>query len=533
MNRHPARRITHAAVLCACVALLAGACSNSADSADSGSGEVASGGVDPGDSDPLGSDSELEAATELLDGIVEDTMERTGVPGVAVAVVSDDEVLYTQGYGVRSTETDEPVASDTVFQIASMSKPLSSTVMSGLVDEGVIDWDDPISEHGNPYPLSDPWVTEHVTFADLFSHRSGLPGTAAGNDLEGIGIPRTEVLERLHLVPLNPFRQNFSYSNWAMTLGGEVAAMAAGESWEDLSERILFEPAGMDSTSARYSDFLAAENRAEQHALVDDEWVPEFKRMPDGQAPAGGVSSTVEDLGRWAVLQLANGSLDGEQLIEGESLDVTHTPHITKSQAVGDSPASSYGLGWNASEGSFGLEWSHSGAFSTGAATTVKLLPDSDLGIVVLTNAAPIGAAEEIADRFLDEMVADGNTEDWAALWGERMGGLYGEQSELPGTPGDDPAHELSVYEGTYANDYVGDVTIVARDGSLVALMGPDAKEYPMTPLGADYFMYLDAPETPDYPALAEFTVADGATEASAVILGGFDGAGLGTLERV
>jgi CubicO group peptidase (beta-lactamase class C family) len=134
--------------------------------------------------------SMIDQSFGKLDAIVKQTMERTGVPGIALAVVFDDQVVYQNGYGFRSTETKERVKAETVFQIASLSKPVSATIMAGLVgggkwnnfEKGAFAWDDPIAKYASNLVLSDPWVTEHVTFKDLFSHRSGLLG-GAGNDL--------------------------------------------------------------------------------------------------------------------------------------------------------------------------------------------------------------------------------------------------------------------------------------------------------------------------------------------------------------
>jgi len=155
-----------------------------------------------------------------LDEIVKQAMKRTGVPGISVAVVFYDQVLYQNGYGVRSTETKEPVQAETVFQLASLSKPVSSTIMAGLVGggkwnkEGKFAWEDPIIKYAPNVVLSDPWVTEHVTFKDLFAHRSGLPGASAGNDLESIEYDRDTILQRLRYVPIVGFRDNYSYSNF-------------------------------------------------------------------------------------------------------------------------------------------------------------------------------------------------------------------------------------------------------------------------------------------------------------------------------
>lgn len=481
-----------------------------------------------------------------LDRMVDSVMAETGVPGVAVAVVAGDEVVHTKGYGVRSTETGDPVDEETVFQVASMSKPISSTIMSALVSDGNFEWDDPISEYIDDFELSDPWVTDNVSFADLFAHRSGLPGSPAGNDLEAVGYPRDEILQRLAMVPLDPFRQDFSYSNWAMTLGGEAGAIASDTTWEEAATDYLFEPAGMDSTSMRHEDFLAEDNRSELHVETDEGWKPAFDRMPDGQAPAGGVSSNVVDLAEWVRLQMAGGSIDGNELVEPDVLDATHTPHVTKEPAHGSQPASAYGLGWNVGTNPSGyLEWNHSGAFSSGAATAVKIVPSAELGIVVLTNAAPIGVPEAIGDAWLGWILTrsggdtgsgqpDADESDWLETWGERMGGVYGEALEVPSPAEPEPARETSAYEGNYSNDYVGEIEVATVDGALVLLAGPDEMVFALEHVDGDTFVYLDAPELPGYPALAAFSFEAGSDDeqAVAVNLSSFDGADLGTLER-
>lgn len=386
-------------------------------------------------------------------------MTRSGVPGVAVAVVFDDEVVHQQGYGVRNVEGDDPVSPDTVFQVASMSKPISSTVMAGLVGEGVIAWDQPIAEQAPELRLSDDWVADHVTFADAFAHRTGLPGGAAGNDLEAVGHDRATILERLRYVPLDPFRITYSYSNFAMTMGGEAAAVAAGAPWEEVAGRTLFTPAGMTSTSMRHDDFVAREDRADLHVEDDGVWRADFERTPDAQAPAGGVSSNVVDLSRWMRLQLAGGALDGEPIIDEEALDETHTPQILKSppQPTIGGQASFYGLGWNIGTDSTGaVRWDHSGAFSVGASSTVKLIPSEDIGIVVLTNGEPQGVPEAITDAYLEYLQTGSFDLDATTdLWQERFGGLYGEPvedwSDPPAEPA--PARQDAAYVGTYANE--------------------------------------------------------------------------------
>lgn len=478
--------------------------------------------------------ADVDASIAGLDDIVETAMDQTGVPGVALAVVFDDEIVYTQGYGVRSVGSDEPIEPETIFEIASLSKPVSSTIVAGVVGDGIVAWDDPVVDYNPEFELSDPLVTEAVSFADLFAHRSGMPG-GGGDVLETIGYDREEILDRLRFLPLNPFRSTYAYSNFALTAGGESAAVAAETTWEELADSVLFEPAGMDSTSMRHADYEAAENRAELHVQTDDGWAPDFERMPDAQAPAGGVSSNVEDLGRWLRLQLAGGRIDGEQVIDEEALDLTHTPMVVKSPptpTVAD-PASFYGLGWNIETDATGAtRWNHSGAFSLGAATTVKALPAEGLGIVVLTNGAPIGVPEGITDAYFDLVQSGEWSTDVFDLWRERFGGLYGEPLDLgdPPSPGT-AALDDAAYMGTYTNDYVGDVDVIVTDEGLALVEGPAEIVYPLTHFDGNTFTYLHDLETPDFLSEVTFDVSDETAEA--ITIGAFDAEGQGTLRRI
>src|SRR5258708_7786931 len=168
-------------------------------------------------------------AVEFLDTtLIGHVMSQTGVPGLAAAVVHDGELLYAKGFGVRDVSTGAPVDPEgaTVFQLASVSKPLSSTVVARAVGRGVVEWTDPVVGHLPLFALADPYVTEHVTLADLFSHRSGLPDHA-GDLLEDLGYDQEHVLDRLRLEPLAPFPAIWNYTNFGLTAAAAAAPAAA------------------------------------------------------------------------------------------------------------------------------------------------------------------------------------------------------------------------------------------------------------------------------------------------------------------
>ena len=171
----------------------------------------------------------VQQALPKLDSFIRETLSETGVPGLAVAIVYRDEVVYLKGFGVREAGKSERVTENTVFQLASMSKPVGSTVIAALVDDDVVSWDDLIVDLNPEFQMSDPWVTNHVTIRDLYAHRSGLYGDA-GNDLEGLGYEQDEILRRLRFLEHGgDFRASYAYSNSGMTAGGVAAAKAAGK----------------------------------------------------------------------------------------------------------------------------------------------------------------------------------------------------------------------------------------------------------------------------------------------------------------
>ena len=200
-----------------------------------------------------------------IERYTEQGMQKTGVPGVAVAIVYRDKVVYLKGFGVRKAGECAPVNADH-FQLASMSKPISSTVVASVVA-----WTGAELGRQNRRPrsrlkLSDPAVTEQVTIRDLLSHRSGLP-TSAGDMLEDLGF-RGPILHQMRLLPLPfPFRKEFHYSNFGYTEGAIAASKALRIQWEDLANQRLFQPLGMTSTSYRWSDYRDALNKAAIHVL--------------------------------------------------------------------------------------------------------------------------------------------------------------------------------------------------------------------------------------------------------------------------
>ncbi|MEQ9331759.1 serine hydrolase [Thalassobaculum sp.] len=487
---------------------------------------------------PLLTEQMVDGAVAGLDGLVEAAMARTGVPGVAVAVVYRDQVVYARGFGVREAGRPEPVDTDTVFLLASVSKPIASTVVATVVGRGLMDWNEPIRNHFPAAALSDPYVTAHVSVADLLSHRSGLY-TAAGDLLEDLGYGRDYILSRLDRQPLDRFRASYHYSNYGYTLGGEAAARAAGTTWEDLADKALFEPLGMTRSSYRHADYLAHRNRASIHVRVGDEWVARHDRQPDAQAPAGGASGSIADVAQYLRLQLGNGTVDGRTLVDPAALAVTHAPHAMP--GLPRTPLSRpgfYGLGWNVSYDDLGrLEIGHAGAFYLGTSTFVDLIPGEQLGIAVLTNGQPIGVPEGIAKSFLDIARNGTPTVDWFGLFGSIFQAMFAadmaafDYTPRPATAR--PPLALTEYVGRYDNGYYGALDVSLDGDRLTMTLGPQSARtsFSLTHYDGDTFIFVPPGENASLIAGVGFRL-DPSGGVSEAVIDFYDRNGLGTFVR-
>ncbi len=481
---------------------------------------------------------QIDLAIAKVDGLARDVMRRTGIPGLAVAVVRDGNTVFQQGYGVRRAGAPDRVDADTVFQIASLSKSVGATVVARAVGQHIVAWDTPVARYLPWFALDDDWVTRHVTIADLYAHRSGLPDHA-GDDLEDVGFDRQTILRRLRYLPLHSFRDSYAYTNFGLTAAAEAVAAAAGSDWATLSEDMIYRPLGMASTSSRFADFVSRPNHAVGHVkTAGGAFAPLYQRQPDAQSPAGGVSSSVRDMARWMAMVLQGGVFEGQRIVAEDALLPAITARIISSPSADVTARPGlYGYGFGVGiEPSGRTVISHSGAFAMGAATNYLMIPSAGVGIVALSNAAPVGAVEALDAMFADLVQFGSVTRDWVAGYGRVLAPLTVPFGALVGKAPPDhpaPAADPQVYAGTYGNDYCGDVRIARRGDGLVLTIGPAGTTFPLRHWDGNVFVYYPSDENaPDGSiATATFTLDD-PNRASALALEVFAASGRGELAR-
>lgn len=482
-----------------------------------------------GDIDAAGVDRGIAA----LPAIIDRYLKQTTVPGLAAVVVYDGKVRYLQGFGLRQFGRPEAVDADTVFQLASVSKPISSTVVAAALTKKMpkLGWDDAVQKALPDFNLSDPWVSSRVTVADLFSHRSGLPDHS-GNLLEGLGYNREQILAKHRFYPLARFRDSYAYTNYGLTVAAEAIAVSCGLKWEDLADQVLFGPLGMKSTSFRFSDLQSRTNRAAMHTLVDGTWVPNLTVDTDAQAPAGSSSSSVRDLAAWLTMLLAKGApiIDEEQLKR-----IWHPGVIMRELPAIGSAAGFYGMGWNVGyEPTGDFRVSHSGAFGLGAATTITLYPAKGLGLAVITNGSPVGLPEAIGVEFTDFIRHGRSTqEDWLKVIGPFVAPKETDDNKKYSVAATDPkpAKPNAAYLGRYSSRFYGALTVTDRAGVLTITAGPAAMRVGLRHYSGDQFFFTTVGE--DETGLSGATFTTSGNRASALTIGAWNHEGLGTFTRV
>ena len=443
-----------------------------------GSGEITAAGVQRG--------------LAALPAIIAKNMKKTGVPGLAIAVVYDGKVRYLEGFGTRQVGKAGAVTADTVFALASVSKPISSTVVAAALSKKLTKagWDDPVASSLPGFTLADPWVGRHVTVADLFGHASGLPDHA-GDLLEDLGYTGEQVIAKLAQFPLRRFRDNYEYTNYGLTAAAEAVAAATGRSWGALAKQVVFDPLGMKSTSFTFTDLQKGSDWAALHRKVNGKWTPDLTGNYNGQAPAGGGISSVRDMAKWLTMMLAEGaSVTGPEQLKRIWLPHTVKPGLPK---IGDQ-ASFYGLGWNvAYEPTGELRVGHSGGFGRGAATTITVVPSKKLAIAVLSNSSPLGVPEAISVEFTDIVRYGKSTQDdWLGVIGPFVAEATTQDQTKYSKPATKPtpARPLTAYAGTYLNRLYGTMTVAVRAGGLTFTVGPEGQSFPLRHYSGDEFYF-------------------------------------------
>ncbi len=412
-----------------------------------------------------------------LDHIVMSAMAEFQVPGLAIAIVAQDQLLLAKGYGVRDIGNNQPVTAQTLFGIASNTKAFTSAALAMLVDQGKLSWDDPVIKHIPEFQLADPYVSREMTIRDLLSHRSGL-GLGAGDLLIWPDTDKStsEIIAALRYIkPASSFRSKYAYNNLMFVVAGEVVARVSGKSWQDYVEQQIFSPIGMNTTAAGYSRIAADNNnRAVGHIPMDNQ----LQRYPldylEDFRGAGAIASNVSDMSLWLRTQLAHGVMpSGDKLFSEAQQQQMWQQQITTSVSADSfkntrQQFAGYGLGWSVDDYYGYKRLSHGGGI-LGMVSQVTLIPEQQLGIVILTNQQAFAAINAISREVLEQVLALPD-KDWVKELADKY---HSQRAELYQQSGPaklamvQPPLPNASYVGLLQSDWYGDVSIKDIDGKL------------------------------------------------------------------
>jgi CubicO group peptidase (beta-lactamase class C family) len=416
-----------------------------------------------------------------FDRYVRAEMPKWKVPGMGIAVVRNDSVVFARGYGVRTLGKPDPVDERTMFAIGSASKAFTAAAIGMLADEGKLSLDDPATKHLPGFQLYDPWVTREITVRDLLTHRSGL---SRGDQVwYGTEYDRKEILRRVrYLEPTWSLRSMFGYQNIMYLAAGEVAANLTGKSWDDVIREKIFAPLGMSSSLTSIVPLEKMSNVATPHAEIEDTVHAIAYRNIDNIAAAGSINSNVMDMAQWVRLQLNNGKFEGKQLLSTAMAKEMHKPQTIIDLdgfwgiAHPESHFLAYGLGWFLADYK-GRKLVHHGGNIDGMSALVALMPEEKTGVVILTNMdgnfLPYALMYRLFDGYLGQP-----PRDWSSEIRKAIDGFLSQQEEADKkreeqrAKGTKPSLALSDYVGTYSDSMYGDVKIELVNDRLVARYG-------------------------------------------------------------
>jgi CubicO group peptidase (beta-lactamase class C family) len=467
---------------------------------------------------PRGPDAaQLAALLTAFEAYAEQARVMWGTPGMAVAMVHEDKLIYAKGFGVKKLGGTDPVDPHTLFPIGSTSKAFTSALVALLADEGKLRWEDPVVAHVPAFEMSDPWVTRAFMIEDLMAQHSGM-SPYAGDLLAVIGFDAPAIQAQIKQMPLvSSFRSRFAYVNNLFLVAAEVIRRHTGMPWADAVQRRLFEPLGMTESSTSLQAYRSATNMAFSHTVLDGHVTAIPMDAPAlgfayTYGPAGGVNSTVLDMAKWLRLHLARGMFEGTRLIGEANLQVVHSPKTViapppqnpLAHTAMEHMASFYGEGWVYSAAHPSPVIWHNGD-TGGVHSVVGFIPAAQLGLVVLTNLSGTQLPEALL-WYLNDRYFDNPHTDWSAVL---QGAQQAQQAAARAALGEPPTHPapalpLSSYTGTFRHRVYGDLVIEVAGDTLALTVGPRRVRMALRHWNRDTFL-VSWPENDAYPGASGF----------------------------
>ncbi len=436
--------------------------------------------------------------SDSLDNYVEQAMKEWPIPGVAVCVVIDGKTVVMKGYGVREAGTSNKVDENTLFMIGSNTKAFTATALALLDAENKLSLNDKVQKWLPDFTLYDPWVAKEAMVRDLLCHRLGFETFQGDFMFFDTDLSTSEMRERFgRLKPLYSFRSRWGYTNAAFLTAGEIIPKVTGKTWGAFLKENIFTPLGMNRTLAYGKDLATATNKATAHTVSHGVIKKIDYGHIDPMAAAGSISSSISDLSKWVMMQLDNGKLGEQQVIPASVISTTWYPNSIMGNGgvlYNTGHFALYGLGWMLQEYSGKKVVSHTGGVN-GFVTSVTLVPEEKLGIIVLTNTDANGFYEalkwEIMDAYMhlpyrnyEQYAMNRHLQSEEST--EKM--LTAKRDTINSKPA--TALPLAAYTGEYRHEIYGKMNIRLENGVLIMRFEHHPGRFSkLEPLGGNRFL--------------------------------------------
>lgn len=420
-----------------------------------------------------------QIAESKVDDLIQKTMETFNVPGIAVGIIKDGEVVLAKGYGVADIHTNEKVNADTNFGIASNSKVFTTAALALLVDQGKIKWDDKVKKYIPEFKMYNDYVTEEFTIRDLLTHRSGL-GLGAGDLMvwpDGHDFTPQDIIQNIrHLKPVSDFRTKYDYDNLLYIIAGVVIERVSGETWQNFIQNHFLNPIGMHRSAPSWNLLKDKSNAISPHVPIDGKLKVIDRYTNPILDAAGGIYSNVNDMLKWVNVLLNEGKHGELQLISTLQVKELMKPHTwmpNRTSAPYHTLFKAYALGLQVQDVAGKLEVSHTGGLE-GIVTQVVMFPQLKLGIVVLTNQQEGLAFMAISNTIKDFYLGLPET-DWVDIMNKYRSQSVEEADEITTKVWtkveQNQKEKVQIphkdLEGIYKDNWFGEITITKNNGKL------------------------------------------------------------------
>jgi CubicO group peptidase (beta-lactamase class C family) len=420
-----------------------------------------------------------------IEAYITSGMKGFDIPGLAIGIVANNRLIYAKGFGVRSKSNGLPVDTRTVFQIGSTTKAFLTATMAIMVDRGKLRWDDRVVDLYPEFRLKDPWVTREFRVFDLPAQRSGLPPLV--NDiLAMLNFKEPEMIRSLgNVEPVSSFRTTFAYTNITHLLAARIVAKATGApDWNAVLQKELLDPLGMKDSTYTAEAIEAAPNHAKGHRWTPEGTieVPFTPIFPYHLAGSGNINSNIEDMARWARMQLGNGTFDGRRIVSSENLAYTRMPKVALNDQV------FYDLGWyNYLTPNGNLLWHDGDALSFGS--FVGLVPDKNIGIIILTNETNVEAPNSLGPWILDRILGNAKHDPVTENLKNAKATFEATAKRFAKPANPRPFPRLATLTGNFVNSSFGKAVLTLKDDALVIEVQATGAKFKLVPWDGDIFM--------------------------------------------